>query len=61
METAIPEGNRIFYNFIRPHMALEGQTPAEAAGINLELEANKWMQLIRMAGMPYTAHIQQTQ
>ena len=44
-ETAIPEGNRIFYNFLRPHMALEGQTPAQAAGINLELEGNKWLEL----------------
>ena len=49
METAIPEGNRIFYNFTRPHMALEGQTPAQAAGINLELEGTKWLELIRLA------------
>ncbi len=56
METAIPEGNRIFYNFIRPHMALEEQTPAQAAGINLELEGNKWMQLIKMATKPCTTN-----
>jgi hypothetical protein len=57
MNTAIPEGNRIFYNFIRPHMALEGQTPAQAAGIDLNLEGNRWMELIRLANN----HIQQTE
>ena len=49
MESAMPEGNRIFYNFLRPNMALQGQTPAEAAGIDLNLEGNRWMQLIRAA------------
>lgn len=53
MQTAIPEGNRIFYNFVRPHMALEEQTPAQAAGINLELGENKWMALIKMATKAY--------
>lgn len=38
-----------FYNFVRPHMALDGQTPAEAAGIDLNLEGNRWMQLIKAA------------
>jgi hypothetical protein len=46
MESLMPEGDRIFYNFVRPHMALDGQTPAEAAGINLNLAGNRWMQLI---------------
>lgn len=49
MESPMPEGNRVFYNFVRPHMALDGQTPAEAAGIDLNLEGNRWMQLIRAA------------
>jgi len=49
MQTSMPEGNRIFYNFVRPHMALDGQTPAEAAGIDINLEGNRWMQLIRAA------------
>jgi len=34
MQPAMPEGNRIFYNFVRPHMALDGQTPAEAVGMD---------------------------
>lgn len=49
MRTAIPEGNRVFYNFVRPHMALDEQTPAQAAGIGLKLDGNKWMELIRQA------------
>ncbi len=35
MEPKIAEGQRIQYNFVRPHMALENQTPAEAAGIGV--------------------------
>jgi hypothetical protein len=35
METPFIEGNRIYYNFIRPHMGLKGSTPAEAAGIGI--------------------------
>jgi len=40
---------RAYYNFIRPHMGLDGKTPAEASGLNLELEGNKWLSLIRKA------------
>ncbi len=43
----IMDGNRIYYNFIRPHMALNGLTPAEMAGINLQLGQNRWEDLIR--------------
>jgi transposase-like protein len=43
------EGNRIYYNYLRPHQALEGKTPAEKAGIDLELEGNKWKELINRA------------
>ena len=41
------EANRIYYNYLRPHQALNGKTPAEKAGINLQLEGNKWKELIR--------------
>jgi len=40
---------RIAYNFTRPHMALEGRTPAEAAGFELRLDGNRWQQLIQRA------------
>jgi hypothetical protein len=45
----IIDGFRIYYNFIRPHMALNGKTPAEMAGINLQLGQNKWESLIRQS------------
>jgi len=40
-------GYRAYYNFIRPHQALKGQTPAEKANINLELGRNKWLSPIK--------------
>jgi len=43
---ALMNGYRIYYNFIRPHMALN-HTPAEEANINLTLGTNKWLSLIR--------------
>ncbi|MDG6979455.1 MAG: IS1/IS6 family transposase [Nitrososphaerota archaeon] len=43
------EGQRLHYNYLRPHMGLKGKTPAEAAGIDLKLEGNKWEQLIKRA------------
>lgn len=53
-ETAeeLMEGFRTYYNFIRPHMSLDGQTPAEKAEIDLNLEGNKWLDLIRKASNP---------
>jgi putative transposase len=46
-ESDILKGLRIYYNFIRPHMALNGKTPAEVANINLQLGQNRWEDLIR--------------
>jgi len=39
---------QIYYNFLRPHMALKGKTPAQEAGINLNL-SERWLSLIRHA------------
>jgi hypothetical protein len=39
---------QLFHNYIRPHMALDGRTPAEVAGIKIEGE-NKWLTLIQNA------------
>ena len=39
---------QIYHNYIRPHEALNGQTPAEACGIKVEGD-NKWLTLIQNA------------
>jgi transposase-like protein len=44
-KSAIAEGQRIYYNFIKPHQSLNGQTPAEKAGIKV-IEKNKWKNLL---------------
>jgi hypothetical protein len=43
------EGQRIYYNYLRPHMALNGKTPAEVAGLDMQLEQNRWQSLIQKA------------
>jgi transposase-like protein len=40
------QGYRLYYNFIRPHMALDGQTPAQAANLELGLGRNRWKSMI---------------
>nr|WP_319373878.1 IS6 family transposase [uncultured Methanobacterium sp.] len=45
---AMLDGWFVYYNFLRPHSALGGKTPAEAAGINLDLD-NRWESLIDLA------------
>jgi putative transposase len=47
-ETPIIGGYRIFHNYVRPHMGLDGKTPGEAAGIQVEGE-DKWLTLIQNA------------
>ncbi|MGP8128753.1 MAG: IS6 family transposase [Candidatus Bathyarchaeia archaeon] len=47
-DTPILSGMQIFHNYVRPHEALKGKTPAEAAGIRIEGE-NKWLTLIQNA------------
>jgi len=39
-----------YYNFIRPHMALHGHTPAEAAGIGVARGENRWLEVLKSAG-----------
>jgi hypothetical protein len=46
--TPILSGYQLFHNYIRPHEALGGKTPAEACGINIEGK-NKWKTLIQNA------------
>jgi transposase-like protein len=47
--SAFIEGQRIYYNHIRPHQGLNGKTPAQAAGLELDLGTNKWESLIKRA------------
>lgn len=47
-DTPILPGYQIFHNFMRPHEALKGKTPAEACGIEVVGE-NKWITLIQNA------------
>ena len=46
--TPLAEGQRIQYNFVKPHIALEGQTPAKKAGVGIKGN-NKWKELLQKA------------
>jgi len=48
IDTPILTVSKIFHNFIRPHSALDGKTPAEACGITITGE-EKWKTLIQNA------------
>jgi len=48
------EMRRIIYNFVNPHMELDGRTPAEEAGILLPLNQNRLLSLIRYCYIPKT-------
>ncbi len=43
------DGIRINYNFIRPHMGLDGRTPSQTAGLDLGLDGIRWKALIKQA------------
>jgi transposase-like protein len=45
-ETPIIPMQDIYYNFVRPHQALNGETPAQTTGIGVE-DQNKWLGLIK--------------
>jgi hypothetical protein len=46
MESQIPEGMRIHYNYVKKHQVLEGMIPAERSGI---LGLNNWEMLLEQA------------
>jgi putative transposase len=48
-DSSFIEGQRIYYNHMRPHQGLNGKTPAQAAGLELGLGVNKWESLIKKA------------
>ena len=47
-KSQIAEGQRIHYNFVKLHQALDGKTPAEASGLKIEGK-NKWLTVIQNA------------
>ena len=47
-DTPILTGMQIFHNYVRPHEALKGRTPSEAAGIQVKGK-NKWLTIIQNA------------
>ncbi|MGD0329074.1 MAG: DDE-type integrase/transposase/recombinase [Nitrososphaeria archaeon] len=47
-DTPILKGYQIYHNYIRPHEALEGKTPADRCGIEVKGD-NKWITLIQNA------------
>ena len=48
VNTPILQGMQIFHNYVRPHEALNGLTPADACGIEV-IGDNKWLTLIQNA------------
>ena len=52
-DTPILAGIQLFHNYIRPHQALNGKTPAEVAGIKVQGE-NKWLTIIQNAAVEQT-------
>jgi transposase-like protein len=50
LDTPIAEGQRIHYNFVKPHSALEGQTPAQRAGLTM-MGKNKWLEMLKASSV----------
>ena len=48
VDSPILTGYQIYHNYVRPHMALDGKTPSEAAGIEIKGK-NRWLTLIQNA------------
>jgi transposase-like protein len=47
-DSPVISGYQIYHNYVRPHMSLDDQTPADKAGIKVKGE-NKWITLIQNA------------
>lgn len=48
MDSPLLSGYQIYHNYFRPHLALEGKTPSEKAGIEIEGK-DKWITVIQNA------------
>jgi hypothetical protein len=47
-DSPILAGYQLFHNYMRPHMALDGQTPSEKAGVTVK-GRDKWLTIIQNA------------
>jgi transposase-like protein len=54
-DTPILKGYQLFHNYVRPHEALGGQTPADRCGVKVEGE-NKWLTIIQNARSKASLH-----
>jgi hypothetical protein len=45
-KSQIAEGQRIHYNFVKPHQALGGKTPSDVAGLKILEGHNRWLALM---------------
>ncbi len=46
-EMGISEGFRTYYNFVIKHKDLNGLTPSQVANIDLQLDRNRWLSLLK--------------
>jgi len=54
-DSPLIKGLQIYHNFVRPHMALDGRTPASVAGIEV-LGEDKWQTIIQRATREKVRH-----
>jgi putative transposase len=47
--TEFAAGMQTYYNYIRPHQGINGMTPAQMAGVPIDLAGNRWMKMIGLA------------
>jgi hypothetical protein len=58
-DTPILTGYQIFHNYVRPHMGLDGQTPAGRCGIKIEGD-DRWLTLIQNGEKHQTTYYNKT-
>ena len=51
------DGFRVYYNYIRPHQGIDGMTPAQMAGIPIDLSGNRWAKMIELANISETCEL----
>jgi hypothetical protein len=59
-DSPLLDGYQIYHNYIRPHEALDGETPADRSGIRI-LGENKWLIVVQNASwmIPYGGTLEQ--